>query len=98
MRWWLLVFGLIFQVSGAICYLTAVYSARKLSRSEQLQLPTRSLLKPPFLFLSLCSVCMGSGVMLVSAFALIDSDLVLLLTQVFLAVIISLLLVRFRLF
>ena len=96
MRWTLVMAGLGLQMAAVVMYLAARRHSRTLDPGASANLAERSLLKPPFLYLAASGVSWGTGVLLISVFALIDSDPVLLLSQVFLAVIGSLILLRFK--
>ncbi|MBQ4132871.1 MAG: hypothetical protein IJD04_03950 [Desulfovibrionaceae bacterium] len=96
MRWWLVVIGLSLQAIGAVFYGMALFYTRRLAYEERINLASRSLLRPPFLYMGLCSLCTGCGALLMSIFAIIDSDPVILLFQVFLVGVVLLMLFRFR--
>ena len=96
MTWYLVAIGLFLQLTAVLAYAAAIRRTRQLSQAERVNLPELSLFKPPFLFIAISAACVGTGALLISIFALTQSDPVLLLTQVLTAVIASLLFLRFK--
>ncbi len=98
MRWLLVLFGLGLQIFAIAMYIAARRFLCSLSSDKLAGLEQKSLLSTPFIYLSASSLAWGIGILLISVFAVIDYDPVLLFSQGILLIIGSLVLMRFRMF
>lgn len=98
MRWLLIFLGMGMQVFAVAMYVAARRFLRTLTPDRLAGLENKSLFAPPFVYLSASGFAWGIGVLLISIFAVIDYDPVLLFSQGVLTVIALLILLRFRIF